>query len=155
MRVHKLDVAGNIVLTYQAEVEERLPDGVRLAARWERPPMNLGYVTFATGDRFTEWYYSDRWYNIFEITSVAGALKGWYCNVAAPSTIERDDLFCRDLLLDLWVTPGGATAVLDEDEFAAEPALAAITRDQALAGLAELQRLVANREGPFARLRYG
>ncbi|HEU5348976.1 MAG TPA: DUF402 domain-containing protein, partial [Ktedonobacterales bacterium] len=82
-----------------------------------------------------------------------GTLKGWYCNVAAPATIEDDDLFCRDLLLDLWVTPDGATTVLDEDDFAAEPSLDAATRDQALAGLADLQRLVAERQGPFAHLR--
>jgi hypothetical protein len=42
--------------------------------------------------------------------------------------------------------------VLDEDEFAAETALDDATRDQALAGLAELQRLVAHRQGPFRRL---
>jgi uncharacterized protein len=153
MRVHKLDAHGTTVIAYEAEVEQRQPDGVRLAARWTRPPMPLGYVTFETGDQFTEWFFSDRWYNIFEIASSDGALKGWYCNVAAPATIEDDDLFCRDLLLDLWVTPDGATTVLDEDDFAAEPSLDAATRDQALAGLADLQRLVAERQGPFARLR--
>lgn len=152
--VHKLDTQGNTVFTYDAEVEERLPDGVRLSARWTRPPMDLGYVTFETGDHFTEWYYSDRWYNIFEIVSSDGALKGWYCNVAAPADIEEDQLACRDLLLDLWVAPDGATDVLDEDEFAAE-ALDEETRRHALAGLAELQRLVAQREGPFACLRHG
>lgn len=152
IRVHKLDIQGATVITYEAEVEQRLSDGVRLAARWTRRSMNLGYVTFETGDHFTEWFYSDRWYNIFEIASPEGALKGWYCNIAAPATIEDNDIFCRDLLLDLWVAPDGATLTLDEEEFAAEPALDDITRDQALAGLAELQRLIANREGPFARL---
>ena len=154
MLVHKLDASGNIVLTYEAEVEQWLPNGVRLAACWERPTLQLDYVTFETGDRFTEWYYSDRWYNIFEIASPDGALKGWYCNVAAPATIAENGLFCRDLLLDLWVTPDGVTSVLDEDEFAAEPALDATTRSQARAGLAELQRLVAHHQGPFARLRH-
>lgn len=151
--VHKLDAQGVTTLTYEAEVAERLADGVRLDARWTRPTTDLGYVIFATGDHFTEWYYTDRWYNIFEITSPDGALKGWYCNVAAPADISDEQISCRDLLLDLWVTPDGATSVLDEDEFAAEPALDDATRDQALAGLAELQRLVADRQGPFSRLR--
>lgn len=155
MRVHKLDPHGATLLIYEAEVAQRLRDGMRLDARWTRPPMHLGYVTFETGDHFTEWYYSDRWYNIFEIASADGKLKGWYCNVAAPATIEQDDLYCRDLILDLWVTPGGVASVLDEDEFAAEPALDDATRDQARAGLAELQRLVANHQGPFARLAQG
>ncbi|HET9979078.1 MAG TPA: DUF402 domain-containing protein [Ktedonobacterales bacterium] len=151
MRVHKLDEQGAEVITYEAEVEERLPDGVRLAARWERSAMDLGYVTFETNDCFTEWYYSARWYNVFEIASPDGPLKGWYCNVAAPATIEEHDLYCRDLMLDLWVAPDGTTTVLDEDEFAASK-LDSATREQARAGLAELQRLVAQRQGPFARL---
>ena len=152
MWVHKLDARGATALVYQAEVAERLTDGVRLDALWTRPTTDLGYVTFETGDHFTEWYYTDRWYNIFEVTSPGGTLKGWYCNVAAPADIGDDQLFCRDLLLDLWVAPDGATLMLDEDEFAADPTLDDATRDQALAGLAELQRLVAHRQGPFRRL---
>ena len=151
MRVHKVDHTGKIALTYEAEVEEWLPDGVRLAAQWDRPARELGYVTFETGDRFIEWYYSDRWYNIFEIASPDGTLKGWYCNAAAPATIEPDDLYCRDLILDLWVTPDGQTTTLDEAEFAAT-ALDDASREGARAGLAELRRLVAGRQGPFARL---
>ena len=151
MRVHKVDHSGKIALTYEAKVEEWLADGVRLAAQWDRPAMELGYVTFETGDCFTEWYYSDRWYNIFEIASPCGTLKGWYCNAAAPASIEVDDLYCRDLILDLWVTPDGQTTTLDEDEFATT-ALDDASREGARAGLAELQRLVAGRQGPFARL---
>ena len=151
MRVHKVDHSGKIALTYEAKVEEWLADGVRLAAQWDRPAMELAYVTFETGDCFTEWYYSDRWYNIFEIASPDGTLKGWYCNAAAPASIEVDDLYCRDLILDLWVTPDGETTTLDEDEFATT-ALDDASREGARAGLAELQRLVAGRQGPFARL---
>lgn len=151
MRVHKVDHSGKIALTYEAKVEEWLADGVRLAAQWGRPAMELGYVTFEMGDCFTEWYYSDRWYNIFEIASPDGTLKGWYCNAAAPASIEADDLYCRDLILDLWVTPDGQTTTLDEDEFATT-ALDDASREGARAGLAELQRLVAGRQGPFARL---
>jgi uncharacterized protein len=153
MRVHKLDPHGATLLTYEADVEQRLPDGVRLAARWVRPTMHLGYVSFETGDYFTEWFFHDRWYNIFEIASPNGALKGWYCNIAAPATIEEDDLFCRDLLLDLWVAPDGGTTVLDEAEFASDTSLDDVLREQARAGLAEVQRLVEQRQGPFDRLR--
>ena len=94
---------------------------MRLDAFWTRPALTLGYTTFETGDRFTEWYFTDRWYNIFEIASPDGTLKGWYCNVAEPAEIGDDAIRCRDLLLDLWVSPTGATLILDEDEFAAEP----------------------------------
>jgi uncharacterized protein len=147
--VHKLNLKGEIVVTYQGELAEHLPDGVRLDARWTRPPLPLGYTTFAPGDRFVEWYYTDRWYNIFEIHATGDdRLKGWYCNVAEPARIEGETIACRDLFLDLWVAPDGATRILDEDEFAAAD-LDSTTRDAALAALQELQRLVRERRHPF------
>ena len=147
--VHKLNLKGAIVVTYQGELAERLPDGVRLDARWTRPPLPLGYTTFETGDCFVEWYYTDRWYNLFEIHAASDdRLKGWYCNVAEPARMEGDTIACRDLFLDLWVAPDGAMRVLDEDEFAAAD-LDPSTRTAALAALHELQRLVRERQYPF------
>ena len=147
--VHKLNLAGDVTVTYEATFAELLPDGVRLDAFWARPRLELAYTTFETGDRFTEWYFTDRWYNIFQIASPDGALKGWYCNVAEPAEIGPDAIRCRDLLLDLWVAPTGAMLVLDEDEFDADPALTPDHRRRALGGLAELQRLVRDRIPPF------
>jgi len=150
--VQKLDTRGRLVTSYAATVTERFAGGVLLDARWERPTLALGYTTFKTGDRFREWFYSDRWYNIFEIAESSGALKGWYCNIAESATITETEIRCRDLLLDLWVAPDGETLVLDEDEFAADDAIDAPTRTQALAALAELEQMVAARETPFDKI---
>lgn len=152
MLVHKLNTSGEITVTYDAELAERLPDGVRLEARWTRPPLPLGYATFETGDRFVEWYFSDRWYNIFEIHASDGRLKGWYCNVAEPAVITADEIRCRDLLLDVWVGADGSTRILDEDEFAADTQMDDATRAAARAGLDELLRLVKSRTYPFTML---
>jgi predicted RNA-binding protein associated with RNAse of E/G family len=147
--VQKLDTRGRLVTSYVATVVERFANGVMLDARWERPTLALGYATFETGDRFREWFYSDRWYNIFEIAESSGALTGWYCNIAEPATITETEIRCRDLLLDLWVAPDGETLILDEDEFAADDAIDAPAREQAIVALAELRRMVAARETPF------
>ncbi len=148
--VHKLNLAGEVSVAYEAELAETLPGGVRLEARWTRPNLHLGYTTFETGDRFVEWFYSDRWYNIFQIHSTGGALKGWYCNIAEPATISGNIIACRDLLLDLWVNPNRSTLVLDEHEFAAATELAADIRTAALRALDELQRMARAAEPPFA-----
>jgi hypothetical protein len=148
--VHKLNGRGESVVQYQAEVAERFANGVRLEARWTRPTLDLGYTRFEPGDRFVEWYFRDRWYNIFEIhMAETNALKGWYCNVAAPATIADDSIAARDLLLDLWVAADGATLVLDEDEFAADTTLDAAARAGAEAGLRELLEMVSARQPPF------
>lgn len=147
--VHKLNTAGVVVVTYPATLVERLPGGVRLEAAWTRPPLALGYTTFVTGDRFVEWFYSDRWYNIFEVRTADGHLKGWYCNIAEPAAITGAVISCRDLLLDLWITPTGASLLLDEDEFAADDRLDASIRARARQAVAEVLALVAARRPPF------
>ncbi len=156
--VHKLDAQGRFILAYEGTLSERFADGVSIEAQWTRKPLSLGYTTFETCDHFIEWYYADRWYNINEIhDGRTGTLKGWYCNVSSPAEIETTptgDLLIsyRDLYLDVWVTPDGATRTLDEDEFA-DAELDDATREAAHAGLAELLVLVEQRAAPFDSIR--
>jgi hypothetical protein len=64
----------------------------------------LGYVV-RPGDHFYEHYYSERWYNIFEVRSAEGVLKGWYCNITRPARFEAKLVTSEDLELDLFVAP--------------------------------------------------
>ena len=100
-------------------------------------------IDLVTGDRFIETYFTDRWYNIFEIHDRDDdRLKGWYCNIGQPIVLESDrEISYVDLALDLWVTPDGTQTVLDEDEFTALD-LDKETRSKARAALEELQQLI-------------
>jgi uncharacterized protein len=152
--VRKLDVGGALLFEYAGEVIERTKRTLCLRAHWERPALELAYVTFERGDRFTEWFFSDRWYNILEVREARTLLlKGWYCNVTTPASISEHLVESRDLLLDLWVAADGACRVLDEDEFAASPDLDDATRTAALCSLRALRRAAALRAGPFRALR--
>jgi hypothetical protein len=150
--VHKLNTCGELAVTYDGMLAERLPGGVRIEARWTRPRLDLGYTTFDPDDRFVEWYFTDRWYNIFEVHTADGSLKGWYCNVAEPAAIAEPVITCRDLLLDVWVSPNGDTLTLDEDEFAADTTLDQTTREAALRALDALLQLIRARAFPFNSL---
>lgn len=153
--VHKLNTRGEVVVTYAADVVERRPNGVMLRAAWTRPTLDLGYTVFEAGAAFLEWFYTDRWYNIFQIHGAAGELKGWYCNVAEPAAVSDADIRYCDLHLDLWVDAGGHTLLLDEDEFEADLSLDADTRAQALKAVDELRQLVTRRSPPFDRIGVG
>ena len=146
--VRKLDHAGRPIISYPAHVVHRSADAIVLKARWDRVPMDLGFVVLEPDDRWTEMFYSDRWYNIFEIRASDGRLKGWYCNITRPARISEDEVAAEDLALDLWVAPDGSLCVLDEDEFVDLP-LSPEERKAAREALSELKTLVTRREPPF------
>lgn len=150
--IRKLSSAGAQVFAYQGTIAQTLPSGVRLDATWTRDRMELGYTTFDPGDHFVEWFYTDRWYNIMEVRGAGDMLKGWYCNVTYPAEFQPDRISYRDLALDLWVAPDGATLTLDEDEFDADAAIDAYARTQALAALEHLRERVTRRLAPFDTL---
>jgi predicted RNA-binding protein associated with RNAse of E/G family len=146
--VCKLDHTGRQVFAYPGKVLQREGPTIVLRTAWDRDPLDVGYVVLEPGDRWTEYFFSDRWYNIFEIRAEDGHLKGWYCNIARPANIDAHEVSAEDLALDLWVAPDGEMLVLDEDEFAALP-LSPIEREAALDGLAELQKMVIRKAPPF------
>src|SRR5262245_15266655 len=118
--VYLLKPRKHTTITYQGEILREESDHIVIHARWERPTLDLGYVVFATGDHFYEHYYTRRWYNIFEVRSATGELKGWYCNVTRPARIEGDTIMSEDLELDLFVSPDRSAILrLDLDEFEA------------------------------------
>jgi uncharacterized protein len=105
---------------YSGQIVARGETFVRLEAFFNRDDRLFEEVILKRGDRFLEEYYSDRWYNIYEIYDRDdGQLKCWYCNVAQPAEINGSRLRFVDLALDLIVYPDGRQKVLDEDEFTA------------------------------------
>ena len=114
--VVKLSPRGETKIQYQGEVVEHLSHGVIIQAYWSHPTKNLGYVSFEPGDRFIEYYYTDRWYNIFDIASTQGVRKGWYCNIAEPAILFEDRIEQVDLLLDVWVSLRNSLAMLTSVE---------------------------------------
>ena len=148
--VIKLNPLGEVKVQYEGEVVEGLSDGVIIQAYWRQPAKELGYTRFEPGDRFIEYYYTDRWFNIFDISAANGRRKGWYCNVAEPALIYDDHIEQVDLLLDVWVDPKGTPLVLDEDEFEADTTLNEEQRMGAWQGLQKLLQMIAARTEPFS-----
>lgn len=149
--VIKLNALGEAKVQYQGEIIQRLADRVVIQAYWAQATKDLGYTQFEPGDRFIEYYYTDRWYNIFDIATADGTRKGWYCNIAEPAVIFADRIEQVDLLFDVWVDPTGNPLILDEDEFASDTTLTAQQRDGAQHGLQELLQMIAAQEEPFTR----
>jgi uncharacterized protein len=148
IRVLKCNLAGEVTWEYEGRVLEYKSNAVVLEAFFNRPDLPFMDVTFKENDRFVETFYTDRWYNIFEIYDRDdGSFKGWYCNVGRPAQIADGSVSYIDLALDLWVSPVGKQTVLDEDEFAAL-SLDAKDRRKALKALAELDEIFQTKRPP-------
>ena len=148
--VHKLNAIGQEVWTYLGEVKSKDESCLLLEAKFNRDDYDLGYTVFKRNDNFVEYFYSDRWYNVFAIYDRDdGNLKGWYCNVCRPSTWDERGLWCEDLELDVWIPNGpGQPLILDEDEFAALN-LPEAERNSAAEALVEILQLA--KEGKLPR----
>jgi predicted RNA-binding protein associated with RNAse of E/G family len=157
------------VLTQPITVIKRAPDGgeiwrytgtllrwdthaIVLEAYFQRSDISFMGLVLRTGDRFIETYFTDRWYNIYEIHDRDDdRLKGWYCNIGKPAVIEAEDVISYvDLALDLWIAPDGTSTILDEEEFTALD-LDLYTKSRARAALDELMKCFSELKepGPF------
>lgn len=149
IKVQKKNPAGEVVYEYEGDELQRDATTLLLEAFFTRDDMPFMDVTFKKGDRFLEYYYTDRWYNIFAIHDRDdGQLKGWYCNIGKPAVIEDGVVSYVDLGLDLWVSTSGIQTVLDEDEFEAL-ALDDDMRREALRGLDDLKLAFLNKKPPL------
>ena len=141
IKVQKKNLSGEVTVEYDGIVLQRRENSVMLEALFTREDMPFMDVIFKKGDRFVEYFFTDRWYNIFKIHDRDnGKVKGWYCNIGKPAEIKDNIVSYVDLALDLWVSADGKQTVLDEDEFE-ELALSTELRAAALKGLDELRAL--------------
>jgi predicted RNA-binding protein associated with RNAse of E/G family len=149
--VIKNDHEGNEVWRYEGVVTERRGNGLVIEAPFNVGERDLGYVVFRRGDRFVEYHYTDRWYNISEVHAVEDdALKGWYCNFQRPAITGDGVIEADDLALDMFVYPDGEMLVLDADEFGALE-IGEAERAAVLVALSKLQTMVKAGDPPFNR----
>jgi protein associated with RNAse G/E len=109
--------------------------------------------TIAAGTRSLEYYWLDRWYNVFRFAQPDGSLRNYYCNVNVPATFDGETLSYVDLDLDILVDPDFSYQVLDVADFERNAAVFGYTADvqtKARAALAELIGLIEQRGFPFS-----
>ena len=146
INVWKRNLRNEITWRYSGEILERGANFVRLVALFNRDDMPFMDVVFKRNDRFVETFFTENWYNIFEIHDRDDdQIKGWYCNLGHPAVWDAPDTISYvDLALDLWVALDGTQTLLDEDEFEAL-GLDDATRAQVMAGLGELRERMSHK----------
>jgi protein associated with RNAse G/E len=75
----------------------------------------LGYIP--AGTTSFEYYWLDRWYNVFRFPYPTGNFVTFYCNVATPPIFDGQNIKYTDLDLDLIVKQDGSWEIIDVAEF--------------------------------------
>ncbi|HEU4327866.1 MAG TPA: DUF402 domain-containing protein [Roseiflexaceae bacterium] len=141
-----------VTVSYPGELLRQEAGLLLVLVQWSGAPLDLGYTTFGLGYYFYEQFYTDRWFNVFEIHSPDGTHQGWYCNITRPASFDGATLRSEDLELDLFVSADRSQILtLDMDEFLARDFAThdPETHQQALAALADLRQRAETGAWPF------
>ena len=110
----------------------------------------LGMIS--SGTISTEYYWLDRWYNVFRFSDPDRKLKNYYCNVNQPPSFDGRVLSYIDLDIDIFVAPDITYKILDVEDFeenARRYAYPEEVQANARRAVDELTTLIESRTFPF------
>ena len=108
--------------------------------------------TISAGTISTEYYWLDRWYNVFRFSDPDSQLKNFYCNVNQPPSFDGRVLSYIDLDIDVFVAPDLTYRILDVEDFEANArryAYPAEVQANARRAVDDLTGLIESRAFPF------
>lgn len=151
VRTYKYD--GSEHRSWPAQVLRQEGSLIILDAKFSSEVVHDLLGTIPSGTHSLEYYWLDRWYNVFRFAQPNGDLRNYYCNVNVPPTFDGEVLSYVDLDLDILVEPDFSYQILDLDDFETNIGrygYPAQLQDNALRALDELVRMIETREFPFA-----
>jgi len=109
--------------------------------------------TISEGTLSAEYYWLDRWYNVFCFRDPQGGFRNFYCNINQPPIFDGEILSYVDLDIDVLVNPDSSFKVLDIEEFESNARRYLYPRElkeKAQQALTELVELIKSKAFPFA-----
>jgi len=133
---------GAIRRTWNAELVTCEPPFIKLIGVFDKTVEHSDLGVIETGTTSYEYFWTDRWHNIFRFHNRDGSLRNFYVNLSMPPTFDAQTLDYVDLDIDIVVWPDGALDVLDRDDFEANAKLFDYTDELKQRVEAELEYLV-------------
>ena len=150
MRVYKYD--GLLHRTWPAELLREEGSLIVLDAKFADEVIHDLLGTIASGTHSLEYYWLDRWYNVFRFAEPDGALRNYYCNVNVLPTFDGETLSYVDLDLDILVEPDLSYRILDVEDYernAEDYGYSVEVRANARRAVDELVSMIETRAFPF------
>ncbi|HEX5965776.1 MAG TPA: DUF402 domain-containing protein [Pyrinomonadaceae bacterium] len=152
IRVRVLKYDGTEHRTWAARVVEQTDSLLTLDAVFAEEIEHDLIGRIACGTISTEYYWLDRWFNVFRFGNTDNTLMSFYCNVNMPPSFDGHVLQYVDLDIDVLVKPDLSYQVLDLEDFETNARAydyPSDVRENAHAALAELIWLIETRSFPF------
>jgi protein associated with RNAse G/E len=144
---------GSIRRSWKCRLVKEDPPLLEFVGEFDREVVHSDLGLIRRGTVSYEYYWTDRWYNVFRFHEPEGELKYFYCNINTPPAFNDGSLDYVDLDIDLLVRPDYSVTILDEHEFEENAELFGIpgdVRDRARQCVVELMGMIDRREFPFA-----
>ena len=138
--------------SWKALLTAWVPPLIELVGEFDRDVEHPELGLISQGTVSHEYYWLDRWYNVFRFHEPDGRFRNYYCNVNMPPKLEDGVLDYVDLEIDLVVWPGGRRDVLDRADFETSAKRFDFTDDlktRVERALNEMLDMIGRREFPF------
>ena len=138
--------------SWKARVAQQQGSLLILDAEFETEVTHESLGTVRRGTRTVEYYWFDRWYNVFKFLNDAGEPHLYYCNINMPPTFADGRLSYFDLDIDVLVQPDLSYQVLDLQEFQVNAIrfnYSSEVKSRAHAAVEEVISTIEKRQFPF------
>ena len=108
---------GIIRRTWNCELIEQNGNALIFVGVFDHDVSHSDLGDIAAGTISYEYYWLDRWYNIFCFHEPDGAFRNYYCNINMPPVFNGGILDYVDLDIDVVVWPDGKYQILDEIDY--------------------------------------
>ncbi len=135
-----------------ARLQKRDGELLVLDAEFDKEVRHPQLGLIRRGTLSIEYYWLDRWYNVFRFLEPDGQLRSFYCNVNMPPEFDGRTLSYVDLDIDILVAPNLDYEILDMDEFESNAEVfnyPKAVRESAHRAVHEIISLVTERRFPF------
>ncbi|MEP6944995.1 MAG: DUF402 domain-containing protein [Acidobacteriota bacterium] len=150
--IRSLNYDRTIRKSWACELIEQFDQALTFMGVFDRDIDHAHLGLIACGTISYEYYWLDRWYNVFRFHEPNGQFRNFYCNISTPPTFRMGVLEYVDLDVDILVWRDGTVEILDREEYEENSIKYAIPPDvtnNVESAVAELLDAIARRQFPF------
>lgn len=151
--INSRNFKGEIKRSWKAEFIEQRASLLTFVGVFENEVRHSKLGVIRLGTISYEYYWLDRWYNVFKFHEPDGELRNYYCNLNLPPKLTGNVLDYVDLEIDVMVSKNFEIEILDRDEFDENSKLFGYPPElikKTFETLDELLKIIETRSFPFS-----